>query len=1170
MTRSPLPLEPSTFLSSCLLAIVAALMAAQPESFATGRQPNILFFLVDDMGWQETSVPFHSEVTELNRRYRTPNMERLAAQGMKFTQAYASAVCSPTRVSALSGMNVARHRVTNWTLRKNRSPDNPSKFIQPPDWNLNGACPNAGIERTVRITPLPALLRDAGYRTIHVGKAHFGARGTPGENPLNLGFDVNIAGHAAGGPGSYWGEKNFSAAWRTNPPDRIWDVPGLDAYHGQDIYLTEALTQEAIKAVEQAVEDDKPFYLYMSHYAVHAPWEKDDRFYQKYIDAGLKPFEATLASMIEGMDKSLGDLMALLDRLGIADDTIVLFMSDNGSPSQCPRNLPLRGHKLTPYEGGIREPMIVKWPGVVRPASTCGEPVVIEDFFPTILEMAGVEWRGRTVQTVDGVSFVPLLQGKRRIAADRALIWHFPNNYSGQTPFSAIRQGPWKLIYHHIDRRLELFNLEEDIGETRDLARENSARVAALATRLGERLRESKALMPTDKATGKPVPFPDTLSGGTSAFPPAEVKEPLDKTATTASRPEVDVWLLGGQSNMQGIAKLAEMPGGVPREIPHAFFWNGHDFEPFVLGQTKTSTRAGEFGPEVGFALDMATPERPIYLIKYHASGMPLHHGWHGNRWVGGEPQPGRRNFYPGETPDDPNQGTLYRAMVAQFQAGVRRLNETGHRPVIRGFLWMQGEQDSKHTDSATTYAANLKRLRARLAADMGAAPNLPLAFGQVLPHEPALERFTHRTEIRAQMAAADVDSGKPEAIPRAKMVSTDGFGLAPDTVHFNAAGQLRLGRSFAAAMKAIATRRSGKSPRRPSGAKVPCSAIAERLEWRGVAIEEPDFTIWGASPIAAEGKFHLFAARWPEANVDPAWRKSSEIAHYVADTPQGPFRFERVVVRGTGHTGDWDAFAPHNPEIQRFGDTYALCYIANSDFHQPPHPLNQQIGMVVANSVYGPWKKVGRDGLILGPSADPKHFSHGKQVVNPALLQVGDKFHLYFKTGGKVRGTTLYGLAIADELTGPYRMLGEPITGNGVVIEDGSAFKWDGKVCLLTTDNHGKVTGVRGGGALWVSNDGIHFKPEWTQLGFDLIPRYHAGFDPDRVKRIYGSAVKFERPKVLCLEGRPAWFYAPSGCNVTGGQRAVNHVLRIDLQPGDGPLSGLAAGPVLVRPGRD
>jgi arylsulfatase A-like enzyme len=493
------------------LGILALLIFQSLEIFAGGR-PNIVFFLVDDMGWQETSVPFHSEVTALNRRYQTPNMECLAEQGVKFTQAYASAVCSPTRVSALTGMNVARHRVTNWTKEKNRSPDNPHKTITPPPWNLHGICTNAGVERTTQVTPLPALLRDAGYRTIHCGKAHFGARNTPGEDPLNLGFAVNIAGHAPGGPGSYWGEKNFSAAWRTKPPDHSWDVPGLEAYHGKNIYLTEALTLEAIKAVEKSVASNQPFYLYLAHYAIHAPWEKDERFYQKYIAAGLKPFEATLASMIEGMDKSLGDLMVALDRLKIADNTIILFMSDNGSPSQCPRNLPLRGHKLTPYEGGIREPMLVKWPGMTKPGTTCREAVIIEDFFPTILEMAGVPWQSKTIQTVDGVSFVPLLKGTGHTPADRAFVWHFPNNYSGQTPFSAVRQGPWKLIYHHADRRLELFNIADDIGEARDLAKENPVQVAALAKLLSERLRAMNAQMPADKATGKTIEMPDGKS----------------------------------------------------------------------------------------------------------------------------------------------------------------------------------------------------------------------------------------------------------------------------------------------------------------------------------------------------------------------------------------------------------------------------------------------------------------------------------------------------------------------------------------------------------------------------------------------------------------------------------------------------------------------------------
>lgn len=1052
--------------------IVILLLLAPLASLQAAGRPNIIFFLVDDMGWQETSVPFHTEVTTLNRRYHTPNMERLAAQGMKFTQAYASAVCSPSRLSALTGMNVARHRVTNWTLRKDRSPDNPSKLIQPPDWNLNGVCTSAGIERTVQATPLPALLRAAGYRTIHVGKAHFGAKGTPGENPLHLGFDVNIAGHGAGGPGSYWGEKNYSAAWRTNPPDLIWDVPGLEAYHGKNIYLTEAITLEAVKAVEKAIADKQPFYLYMAHYAIHAPWEKDDRFYQKYVDAGLKPFEATLASMIEGMDKSLGDLMATLDRLGVADNTIILFMSDNGSPSQCPPNLPLRGHKLTPYEGGIREPMLVKWPGVTKPATVCRDPVVIEDFFPTILDLARAEWRGKTLQTVDGVTFVPLLKGEGKTPADRAFVWHFPHNYSGQGPFSAIRQGPWKLIYHHANRRLELFNLDDDLSETHDLAKDDPAKVAELAKLLTERLRAENALMPVDKATGETIEFP------AAAKPPAVRVACLGDSITFGA---------GAPSRDQDSypAQLAVLLG------------RGYDVRNFGVGSAtlladgdKPYCKQPQFHAAMEFDPDIVL----LLLGANDTCGAPR------NNWE----------------------------RSASFLPDAQVLLKSLHRPGRRVLVALPPPM-------------------------LPDTPGLkPLRKADLEIRRPRLEQIRAWWREAALAEAAEVVDLAGTLAADARLVS--------DGVHPTVVGYGRIATCF---RDAILYRPSPgpeeettRTSLRRSVRQVPESSLAKGLVWQGIAIEEPDFTIWGASPIGADGKFHLFAARWPEANIDPAWRKSSEIAHYAADQPQGPFRFQSVVVRGTGRAGDWDAFAPHNPEIQRFGESFVLCYIANSDFHQPPHPLNQQIGMMVSDSVNGPWKKVGQDGLILGPSADPNHFSHGRQIVNPALLKVGGKFHLYFKTGGKVRGTTLYGLAIADQLTGPYRTLDEPITGDGVFIEDACAFLWEGKVCLLTTDNHGKVTGVRGGGALWVSDDGVHFKPEWTQLGFDLIPRYYAGYNPARVRKIYGGDPKFERPKVLCLDGRPAWLYAPSGWNVTGGQRTVSHVLRINLEPDDGPLS--------------
>ncbi len=477
------------------------------------KRPNIVLFLVDDMGWQDTSVPFHEEVTDFNRRYRTPHMEQLAKAGMKFTQAYACSVCSPTRVSLMTGLNAARHRVTNWTLRKNASNDRRHPQLDFPQWNVNGLSPEPGIERTVHAKALPAFLRDAGYRTIHVGKAHFGAIGTPGSDPGNIGFDVNIAGHAAGGPGSFLGEQNFSAAWRKG--DRVWDVPGLEAYHGQDVFLTEALTVEANKAVDQVVADGKPFFLYMSHYAVHAPFAIDSRFYQQYRDAGLDHTEAMYAAMVEGMDKSLGDILANVARHGLTDDTIVLFMSDNGGLSAEGRggtphthNWPLSSGKGSAHEGGVRVPMIVSWPGVTKPGSVCRQPVIIEDFFPTILEMAGVSRVEQIGGVIDGRSFVNLLRGVQdEIREDRPLFWHFPNHWGpkgpGIGPSSAIRLSDWKLIYYHESQQYELFNLAEDLGEQSNLAEQQADVRDRLAAKLSEYLTSVEAQMPIIRETGQ-------------------------------------------------------------------------------------------------------------------------------------------------------------------------------------------------------------------------------------------------------------------------------------------------------------------------------------------------------------------------------------------------------------------------------------------------------------------------------------------------------------------------------------------------------------------------------------------------------------------------------------------------------------------------------------------
>ena len=492
---------------------VKAGMGAEPV-----KKPNIIMFLVDDMGWQDTSVPFWIRKTPFNERYHTPAMERLAGEGMMFTQAYASSVCSPTRVSLMSGMNAARHRVTNWTLERDRPVDGKSDVLTWPDWNVNGVQPVDTIPHSAYATLLPRILRDNGYFTIHCGKAHFGAIGTPSADPLNCGFDVNIAGHAAGGPGSYLGTENFGNSERGayTPP---WGVPGLEKYHGDSIFLTEALTREALKSLDSARATGKPFYLYMAHYAVHIPLYADQRFFSRYLEMGLNESEARYASMIEGMDKSLGDIMDYLDRYGLAENTIILFMSDNGGFSLRPRagelhthNKPLNSGKGSAYEGGIREPMIVRWPGKVQPGTKCNDYLIIEDFFPSILEMAGVR-KYSTVQAVDGRSFVPMLLKTGSTSSGRDLYWHFPNNWGPTGPgigtTSTIRSGDWKLIYYYEDSHFELYNISADIGELNNLAPVQPAKVRELASKLGKYLRGVKAQRPSYKSTGKAVPWPD-------------------------------------------------------------------------------------------------------------------------------------------------------------------------------------------------------------------------------------------------------------------------------------------------------------------------------------------------------------------------------------------------------------------------------------------------------------------------------------------------------------------------------------------------------------------------------------------------------------------------------------------------------------------------------------
>ncbi len=498
------------------------------------ERPNIILFLVDDMGWQDTSLPFHSVKTPYNTVYHTPNMERLANQGVIFTQAYtASPVCTPSRVSIMTGQYPARNNITNWTLRNSVEEQETARgdypLLSPSQWNVSGLQPDD--------VTLAGLLRENGYRTVHIGKAHFGALGTPGADPGNLGFDLNIAGHAAGAPGSYYGMDDFK---RRPGEESHWDVPGLEAYHGTDTYLTEALTLEALKVMENLAGSREPFFLNMAHYAIHTPIQPDPNFVGHYQN--LDPVEAAYASMIEGMDHSLGNILDKLQELDIADHTLIIFTSDDGALSAHTRgqtilgtglnthNLPLMSGKGSAYEGGSRIPLIMAWGNPddrthsesqsqshsrsrhilnLEQGSQIHTPVISHDLFPTIIELTGSEIPEDL--PVDGASLSDVIATGGNMQ-ERALFWHYPHKWGptgpGLDPFTSVRKGDWKLIYFYRDRSWELYDISEDITETRNVMNTNRVHAKQLAGLMIDWMREVDARLPVDRTSGEPVPFP--------------------------------------------------------------------------------------------------------------------------------------------------------------------------------------------------------------------------------------------------------------------------------------------------------------------------------------------------------------------------------------------------------------------------------------------------------------------------------------------------------------------------------------------------------------------------------------------------------------------------------------------------------------------------------------
>jgi len=450
----------------------------QAAASQTKRKPNFVFILIDDMGWMDAGCYGSSF-------YETPNIDKLAREGMRFTDAYAACpVCSPTRASIMAGKYPARLNLTDYLIGRRRGKLNPAKYIY-----------QLGLEEVT----IAEALKEAGYVTGFVGKWHLGGKAYW---PEHQGFDVNIGGCQSGMPRSYFWPK-----WRGNPP--------IEGRNGE--YLTDKLTDESLKFLD--ANKDNSFLLYLSHYAVHTPLQAKKELIERYKAkaADLPPAKGprfipegkrqarqvqdhlVYAGMVQSVDESVGRVMKKLKELGVADNTVVIFMSDNGglstSEGSPTSNVPLRAGKGWLYEGGIREPMIIKWPGVVRPSSVCREPVTSTDFYPTILEMADLKLKPK--QHIDGVSLVPLLKRTKSLPR-KAIFWHYPHyGNQGGSPGGAVRAGDYKLIEFYEDNRLELYNLKEDIGEKNNLAEKMPGKATELHKMLKAWRKDVDAQMPT-------------------------------------------------------------------------------------------------------------------------------------------------------------------------------------------------------------------------------------------------------------------------------------------------------------------------------------------------------------------------------------------------------------------------------------------------------------------------------------------------------------------------------------------------------------------------------------------------------------------------------------------------------------------------------------------------
>ena len=494
------------------LATTAIPLFAQSQ-----EKPNVIIFLVDDMGVMDTSLPFLTDIEgkpehhPLNEWYRTPNMERLAQQGVRFSKFYAQGVSSPSRVSILTGKNSTRHKTTNWI---NPTLNNRETF-GPHEWNWKGI--KAGD-----IT-LPGLMREAGYKTIHIGKAHFGPKGSFGENPCNLGFEINIGGTSAGQPGSYYGEDKYGN-FKNNKSGAMDD---LEKYYGTSTHLSEALTIEAKREITEAVEAKKPFFLHFAHYAAHAPFQADKRFIDNYPISADKPKTAqAFATLIEGMDRSLGEVMDELEELGVAENTLIIFLGDNGSDAPLGSttghfsSAPLKGRKGVRYEGGVRIPFIASWvKNNPKSSSQKDYPIgkntieqergSIMDIFPTILKLADVKNPNNNI--VDGSSLWKIFDGKKDSKHNSSILMHYPHESKGKY-FTTLIKDDWKVIYHYnpehpTQPKYELYDLANDPYEMIDLSKQNREILSKMIKGMISQLEKEDALYPIDAKSNSLKPI---------------------------------------------------------------------------------------------------------------------------------------------------------------------------------------------------------------------------------------------------------------------------------------------------------------------------------------------------------------------------------------------------------------------------------------------------------------------------------------------------------------------------------------------------------------------------------------------------------------------------------------------------------------------------------------